>query len=300
MKDLEIVLAKPPIESWPDVRWWLAEGFHTDETLKKDIAMLYEAGFGAAEFLAMDEHGIDHGKYGWGSEEWTHDTHTVIRETTARGMGASFTSGTNWSNANLITITPDDRAAAKELDFTVESLKGGESRSGPLYKAPLKMPNVNVQELVAVVVAKKTGSADDKVFLDKNSFQLLTGNVREETLDWTAPEGEWELFAFWLHGTGQTATPSVAVSYTINYIDRYGIDALTDYWDREVLTPELRENIRKNGRVQMYMDSLELSTYGKGGQFWGYHFIEEFKKRRGYDPSLYLPFIVKKEVFMGG
>ncbi|MDR0761255.1 MAG: hypothetical protein LBF74_14285 [Treponema sp.] len=300
MEDMGTILAKPPVEFWPDVRWWLAEGFHTEETLKKDIAMLYEAGFGAAEFLAMDEHGIDHGKYGWGSEEWTHDTHTVIRETTARGMGASFTSGTNWSNANLITIKPDDRAAAKELDFTAESLKDRESRSGPLQKASLKMPNVNVQELVAVVAAKKTGAANGRVFLDKDSVQLLTGKVRGETLDWAAPGGEWELFTFWLHGTGQTATPSAAVSYTVNYIDRYGIDALMGYWDREVLMPELRENIRKNGRVQMYMDSLELSTHGKGGQFWGYHFIEEFKNRRGYDLSSYLPFIIRKDTYMGG
>ncbi|MDR1469700.1 MAG: hypothetical protein LBT00_10440, partial [Spirochaetaceae bacterium] len=84
-------------------------------------------------------------------------------------MGASFTSGTNWSNANLITIKPDDRAAAKELDFTVESLKAGASRSGPLQKAFIKMPNVNVQELVAVVAAKKTGAANGRVFLDKDS-----------------------------------------------------------------------------------------------------------------------------------
>jgi hypothetical protein len=294
-------LRNPGIEYWPDVRWWLAEGFHTDETLKKDIGMLYEKGFGAAEFLAMDERGIDHGKYGWGSEEWVHDTHTMIRETTARGMGASMTSGTNWSNANLITIKPDDKAAAKELNYTVESLKGGQSRSGPLQKAGIKMPNVHAQELIAVVAVKKTGAEKGKTFLDKRSAQVLTDKVRGENLDWTAPVGsEWELFSFWMHGTGQTASPSCAVSYTVNYIDRYGIDALIDYWNREVLTPELRGCIAKNKRVQMYMDSLELFCYGKGGQFWGYHFLEEFAKRRGYDLTPYLPFIVKKEIMMGG
>jgi hypothetical protein len=300
MKDIALMLAEPPVEFWPDVRWWLAEGFHTDETLQKDIQMVWEAGFGAAEFLAMDEHGVDHGKYGWGSEEWVHDTHTIARETTARGMGASFTSGTNWSNANLITIKPDDKAAAKELDYTVESLKGGQRRSGPLQKAPIKMPNVHTQELVAVVAARKTGADKGRVFLDQNSVRLLTGLVKDGCLDWEAPEGDWELFAFWLHGTGQTATPSAGVSYTVNYLDRYGIDALIDYWNREVLTPELREYIKKNGRMQMYMDSLELSTYGKGGQFWGYHFLEEFQQRRGYDLAPYLPFVPKKEGFMGG
>ena len=35
--DWKAKLAKPEIEYWPEVRWWLAEGLHTDQTLKKDI-----------------------------------------------------------------------------------------------------------------------------------------------------------------------------------------------------------------------------------------------------------------------
>lgn len=88
------------------------------------------------------------------------------------------------------------------------------------------------------------------------------------------------------------------ISYTINYIDHYGIDAFIDYWDSTVLTPQLKENIQKNGRAMMYMDSLELSTFGKGGQFWGYHFLDEFCGRRGYDLTPYLPFIVKNAGMM--
>ena len=49
----------------------------------------------------MDEGAIDHARYGWGSEEWVHDSQIVVEETTRRGMSVSFTSGTNWSNANL-------------------------------------------------------------------------------------------------------------------------------------------------------------------------------------------------------
>ena len=67
-------LKNPDICYWPDVRWWLAEGLHTDETLKKEVADLYNAGFGAIEFLAMDEPGADSSLYGWGSEEWVHDS----------------------------------------------------------------------------------------------------------------------------------------------------------------------------------------------------------------------------------
>ena len=335
------IFSKPPEREYcPDVRWWLAEGMHTDATLKHEMQMLDEMGMGAIEFLAMEEPGADSRLYGWGSEEWVHDTHTLVAEATERDMGVSMTSGTNWSNANLISITPDDKAAAKELDFVAETLSPGQSRSGPLPRCVIKTENVHLQEFIAVVAAKiadtdsaKTATADDASPANQDNAKsanpddaspanqdstepadtdssrkatvlsmdtvVLTDQVENGCLSWTAPlDGTYLLFTFWLHGTGQIARPSCATSYTVNYIDHYGIDAFIDYWDKVVLTGKLRENLLKNGRGMMYMDSLELSTFGNGSQLWGYHFNEEFQKRRGYDIVPYLPFVVKKSGMM--
>ncbi len=291
-------LKQPDIKYRPDVRWWLAEGFHTDETLKKEIKDLHDTGFGAVEFLAMEEPGADSKLYGWGAEEWVHDSHTVVEETTKYDMGVSMTSGTNWSNANLVGITPDDKCAAKELDYAVEELSAGQTREGEILKSKLVMPGVTKQELVAVV-AIRVEEKGEKTFLDKESAVVLTGEAADGKLTWTAPaDGDYLVFYFWIHGTGQTAEPSMSVSYTINYIDRYGVEAFIDYWEKNVLTPELRANLEKNGRGMMYMDSLELGTFGKGGQFWGYHFMEEFEARRGYDLTPYLPFVLKQPGMM--
>lgn len=292
-------LKNPDICYWPDVRWWLAEGLHTDETLKKEVADLYNAGFGAIEFLAMDEPGADSSLYGWGSEEWVHDSHLLVEETTKRNMGVSMTSGTNWSNTNLITITPDDKAAAKELDFAVETIRAGEKKDGFILKPILEMPGVTKQELEAVTAIRIWGEKDGKTLLDKDHTLVLTDRIREDSLIWTAPEdGDYLLFYFWMHGTGQTAEPSVNTSYTINYMDKYGVEAFTEYWEDIVLTAELKEHIEKNGRAMLYMDSLELATFGKGGQLWGYHLREEFETRRGYDLTPYLPFILKEPGMM--
>ena len=149
---------RPDMEYRPEVRWWLAEGFHTDRTLLRDIEMIEESGFGAIEFLAMDEPGADSALYGWGSEEWIHDSHVVMEQATKKGMGVSMTSVTNWSNANLISITPDDKAAAKELDYTSEVIQPGCSRSGLLQKCVLTQPCVHRQELLAVLAMKRQGN----------------------------------------------------------------------------------------------------------------------------------------------
>lgn len=307
LDDFRAGIADPAIEFRPELRWWLAEGLHTDETLRREIADAHRLGFGGMEFLAMDEGDIDHARYGWGAEEWVHDSHVVVEETTKRGMSVSFTSGTNWSNANLPTITPDDRAAAQELDVAVEQLSGGSHRSGPLPRIDLDAPppqtvlpghrgTITQQHLVAVVAARVLDA--DAGTLDVASVVDLTPQLDGESLDWTAPEGDWRLFSYWLHGTGQTANPSASVNYTVNYLDRDGVDALIAYWDDVVLTPELRAHIAENPRAQMYMDSLELSTFGAGGLFFGWTVFEEFRNRRGYDLVPWLPFLTRDVPFM--
>ncbi|MFB7882915.1 glycosyl hydrolase [Microbacterium sp. NPDC056057] len=309
LDDFRREIAEPAIEYRPELRWWLAEGLHSDATLRREIDDAHRLGFGGMEFLAMDEGAIDHARYGWGSEEWVHDSQVVVEETTRRGMSVSFTSGTNWSNANLPTITPDDRAAAQELDVASETLAPGERRSGPLPRIDLAAPaaarhlpgergTIRDQHLVAVVAARVVDA--DAGVLDASSLTELTASVTDDTLEWTAPDGEgdWRVFFYWLHGTGQTAEPSASVNYTVNYIDRDGVDAVIAYWDDVVLTPELRAQIAQNPRAQMYMDSLELSTFGAGGLFWGHTVVDEFRARRGYDVVPWLPFLTRDVPFM--
>jgi len=301
MQELKKKLANIDKSYFNEVRWWLSEGLHTDATLKNEIKMLDEAGFGAAEFLAMGDYGVDVSRYGWGSEEFVHDTHLILDEVTKRGMGASMTSGTNWSNANLNNIVPDDKAAAKELAYVAEDIKAGETYAKKIPHAKIKRKAVFAQTLIAVVAMPKKGVEEggkQRPILGKQGI-VLTDKLADEYLEWTAPaDGDYILFSVWMQGTGQTASPSCSINYTINYIDKYGTEALIDYWNKEVLSDDMRKTLTANKRVQMYMDSLELTTFANGGQFWGYHFMDEFKARRGYDLAPHLPLIFKESAMM--
>jgi hypothetical protein len=307
--EIRAALQDPPIEYRPELRWWLAEGLHTDRTLRAEIEAAHRLGFGGMEFLAMDEGEVDHARYGWGSEEWVHDSRIVVEETTARGMAVSFTSGTNWSNANLPTIDPDHPAAAKELNFVIEDLFDGGGRQGPLPRIDLNeerppsiLPGHRVppqhQQFVAAVAVPVVSATDAGPVLDAGDRLDLSAQVIDGALSWQPPDDRhWRLFVFWSHGTGQTASPSASTNYTVNYIDRAGADAVIEYWRSTVLTPELRQQIERNPRTQMYMDSLELTTWGEGGLFWGDSVAQEFKQRRGYDIVPWLP-LLTRQVFV--
>lgn len=315
-KTLRDAVASPEPIYRPEVRWWLAEGLHTDETLRKNVEEIANSGFGAFEFLAMPERSAPDNIYGWGSDEWTADTRLLIREATKRGLGFSLTSGTHWATANLpdsyiwdgANFDLDNRAASKELDYATIAVSAGRTFEGvlPLPVRTARFEKAETYLLQGVVVAKilkprpdaganyaegsSTGILDFKSLTDISDRVIEKDGVAH--LKWKAPEeGQYAIFVYWMHGTGQTASPSVSTNYAVNYMDPYGIRAMTDYWDTVVLTEDLKSLIQANGRGELYMDSLELTTAGAGGILWGYHFKDEFRRRRGYDITRFLPLI---------
>ena len=284
----------------PSIRWWLAEGSHTDETLKESIQEIYNDGYGAVEFVTLDESAyLDDARYAWGSEEWVHDSQLIVEECTKLGLGVSFTSGTHWSTANLTTITPDEEKASQESGYKPVELPAGQNYNGEL-PVPQLTKDATKARLVKVLSAKKGISNGQTVSLDFNSIQDITSQAVETdgvwNIDYTAPnDGDYILFAFWQYGTSETYKPAVTgEAYTINYLSHEGADALIEYWDEHVLTSELQELIQQNGNVNMYMDSLELQPRGTDttGNLWCADYLEEFQNRRGYDVTKFLPILI--------
>lgn len=313
VSQIETEFAEPEMKYRPYARWWLAEGSHTDETLRESIRELYDAGYGGIEFVTLDESRyLDNATYAWGSPEWIHDTHVIIEECEKLGMSVSMTSGTHWATANLMTITPDDEAASQELGYVSVILEQPEDGMPVSFEGELPVcklpPNTNNVYLVSVIAAKVTERGSGKLArgtvkpttLDFASIQDISELVREENgqyyLTFTAPdEGEYEVFAFYRYGTGEAYSPAISKSYTINYLSKEGANALIDYWDREVLTPEVQEMIDRIDECDLYMDSLELSVHGANtsGQLWCADMMEQFEAKNTYSMASLLPFLIK-------
>lgn len=98
------------MEDRPQVRWWLDEGYHTDETLRESIEQLYELGYGGVEILCLNDSSVDNFLYGWGTEEWKHDLLVVAEECGKRGMSVSFAAGPDWQPTFLYYGTNEDVA----------------------------------------------------------------------------------------------------------------------------------------------------------------------------------------------
>lgn len=303
LEQLEKNYNEPAQQNKTEVRWWLAEGSHTDKTIKEEIAKMHKQGFTGFELCMLDEAGSDDNTYAYGSEEWSHDVKTAIETATSYGMSVGITSGTHWMAANIPGLDPNSEAAGQEVGYSVEKVKAGQSKNGAL-----KLPNVRrgytndeVNRSLISVYAYRIESAGsesqaDPMVLDQSKVYNITDKVNKETkeLNWTAPaDGDYVIYSLWQQGTFQQCDPAQQKCYAINYVSDAGVNALENYFSKNIFSDKELVNVIKKGNVQFFMDSLEIGT-SQGGRslYWSKDMANEFMKRKGYDITPYLPLFI--------
>ena len=106
-------------------------------------------------------------------------------------------------------------------------------------------------------------------------------------LTWDVPEGRWTILRFGRTSTGANTRPAPQPGLGLES-DKFDPVALDAHFEAfvGVLLREIgpRPDNRTAGWTMLHIDSWEM-----GAQNWTAKFREEFQRRRGYDPLLYLP-----------
>ena len=139
-----------------------------------------------------------------------------------------------------------------------------------------------------------TPAYESSAVVVKSDVVDLTGKMHPDgTLDWTPPPGNWVVVRFGYSLLGITNHPATKeatglevdklnAGYVKNYMDGY----LDSY--KNTVGPEL---MGKKGIRYIITDSWEA-----GSQNWTDHMLEEFRKRRGYDATPWLPVLTGQVV----
>lgn len=269
-----------------DVRWWLGEASHTDETLLEEIQALYDAGFRGVELCMQSDSVAPDADYAYGSAMWTHKWNLMMNKLLDLGMSVYLTSGTNWATSNVPGLDPASQAAMQNLTLGTATVAAGADLT--VLPAPAAgARKVGAKFVTAYAYKVVSGNAVDAT--SKVDLPVTQGaDVWTQNLNWTAPsDGTYRVFAIWTQGTYQTSSPAAQPSYATNYFDTRGVAALKAFWEEHYLAdPALKEKIAK-GDVQLFMDSLEITT-GNGFTWWSEDMAAEFQKRKGYDITPYL------------
>lgn len=299
---------KPDAAMRPKIRWWLPATKISDDEIKREIKAMADAGIGGVEIEAYPVEGGDTANHGWGTAEWNKRMQTALEAAKKYGLTVDMTVGPKYPGA-VPSITKENNAAAQELLYGKAIVAGGDTYNGAvpalievpldgLFGEPARQPGT--PKLLAVTAAKiATGStsSSNPVKLDPISLINITQSANNGQLNWTAPTGgEWLIFSFWQRSTGQIVGGTATPAYAVDHFSAAGTKATTDYWEKTLLTPEVRNMLAQTGG-DLFEDSLELLS----ALHWTPAMLSEFQTSRGYDITPYLPvlFIPGLHDFMG-
>jgi hypothetical protein len=127
--------------------------------------------------------------------------------------------------------------------------------------------------------------------IDASKIVDLTGKLGPDGgLNWQVPAGNWTIMRFGRTTTGQTTRPAPDPGLGFE-ADKFSQKAVQEHLNAYtgVLLKTLGRNYRKGntGLTMLHFDSWEMSS-----QNWTQGFKSEFQKRRGYDPTPFLPSMI--------
>jgi hypothetical protein len=246
----------PTRENHPWTRWWWL-GSAVDETNLSRLLVQYQrAGLGGVEICPIygakgyEEHFID-----FLSPEWMRMLAYTTKEAQRLNLGVDLTTGTGWPFGGP-NVTPEIASAKvilKRYDVTDGHFKG-------------ELPEGRVQCVRAVS--------------DKDEQIDLTSKVSGRQLDWTAPRGQWHIYAVLAVSPAQRVKRA-APGGDGSVLDPYSVKALDQYLAR---FDQAFTNYHAPMPRSQFHDSFEYY-----GAQWTPSLFKEFERRRGYDLREELP-----------
>jgi len=276
----------PAQEFCPFARWWWPGNDVRKEELQREINLFADNAFGGVEVqtltLSLSESLKTSQKVlSWDTPEYYENLKTVMEEAKKRGLIVDLTNGSGWPSGGPYLSTDE---GILNLLFATKNIDGG-------HNVTMAVPVIdNIQgatmRLEAVLAVKALQSINNSkpILLDPSTTHILTGNVKKDTLYWTAPPGNWKIIAFWsrpnkLEGSMVAAPKQGPV---INHFDSIIVAKSYEYLFG------LRTGLQSyygNPMRSIFTDSYEFSV----DRHYSHDFLAFFKYHRGYDVSPWLP-----------
>ena len=270
---------KVPNSGWPKItkeakpwsRWWWMGNAVDESNLTKLISRYGEAGFGGLEITPIyGAVGFESKYLSFLSPEWMKMLDVSVREAGKNEMGIDMNTGTGWPFGGP-QIT--SKTAATKLILQKYSVHNGEKLAEKLIPSDPKQQEAGIQ-LQAVTAY----SADGKV---KDLTTLVDAGG---TLNWTAENRDWEIYAAFCGRTLQKVKRAAPGGEGLTF-DHFSKDALKVYLSR---FDSAFQN-SNHGVHTFFNDSYEV--YGTN---WTASVFDEFLKRRGYTLQPYLRELAEK------
>ena len=295
----------PPVtrETKPWSRWWWMGNVLPEEDVSNAMKAYAAAGIGGLEITPIyGVKGYEKKFIDFLSQAYMKKLQYVLFQAEKTGLGIDMATGTGWPFGGPWIGSKD---ACKYIAYKKYTLKGGENLQEPvemIQKAFVRSigGNVSLSDLVEPVSANKNLQAlaiEQVRFPRPMPLQLLMGynesgsytDLTEKVdssgkLNWTAPDGNWTLYALFQGWHGKLVERA-GPGGEGNVIDHFSETALHDYLRK---FDDAFQNHDISSLRAFFNDSYEVDD-AAGEADWTPGFLDEFVNRRGYDLRNYLP-----------
>ncbi|HPT30794.1 MAG TPA: glycosyl hydrolase, partial [Prolixibacteraceae bacterium] len=318
---LKKAFKNPPDTAKPGVYWYFMDGNLSREGMTKDLESMKAAGISNLIFLEVGI-GVPRGPVNFMSDEWQELFVHAVREAERLGIKILLGAGPGWCGSGGPWVQPEE--SMKHLVFSETDVRGNrkvdmtlpvpEQRKTPwhtlkndyyedvyAYAVPKKIKpvieDINEKALyerypysswanVKTHLSSRANYVQPEGSLNLNPDLIvnLTGKLQPGgRLVWDAPEGEWTIVRMGLRVTGASTRPSPEPVIGLES-DKLNAQAFACHLKNftDILLKKTEPRKKGAGWTGFHIDSWE-----SGSQNWTEGIVEEFKKRRGYDPEPY-------------
>ncbi|MCR5714012.1 MAG: glycoside hydrolase family 2 protein [Bacteroidales bacterium] len=297
---------------WPEItrqtkpwsRWWWEGSAARPGDITAAMEAYQAAGLGGLEITPIyGVHGYEDRFLDFLSPEWMDVFMFTLREGTRLDMGIDLANASGWPFGGPWV---DSTYSCKYMTYTTYKVASGEKLNTPLtyIQRPIVRTAGSVQVSIRDLKAPVTANSDlQTLALDQVRYErslpliavvacnadgtsvVLTDKVdADKMLQWTAPEGEWTVYALF-QGYHGKMVERAGPGGEGDVIDHFAAEPTQKYLQR---FDEAFKGYDISSLRYYFNDSYEVDD-ANGESNWTPGFLSEFKARRGYDLLEYLP-----------
>jgi hypothetical protein len=315
VRDLAKAFTSPPPSTRPYVLWmWMGSNI-TEEGITHDLEAMQEAGIGGATIFSLADTLTPYSGVILKSptpeivtftEPWWKLLRFAATECKRLGLELLLHNCAGYETSGGTWITPE--LSMQELIWSEQPVVGGQDVQLKLPRAQVDLhphqdwPTVYIPSLgkfgIPLVEARRTYYQDIAVLaLPANGTPRMDQVVdlsdrmnAEGELNWKAPQGEWTIYRFGHTTTGAMIQPAQWDAMGLE-CDKMSAEAVTFHCRHvlDTIKQHVGDLIGNPGLSTLYFDSYEA-----GVPTWTPKMREEFKARRGYDLTAFLPIMAKR------
>ncbi len=259
-------------EAKPWTRWWWMGSAVDEYGLDDQLNSLHGAGFGGVAVVPIyGAVGYENKYLKYLSPTWMKALDHTTQKAASLNMGVDISVGTGWPIGGPQV---SEAEAATKLIIQNYSVENNSTINEKIIAKDKRGMVLNNAILTALIAYDNNG----------NTIDLTNKVLANGTLNWTAQNGSWELYAAFIAKTGQKVKRAAFGGEGL-VLDHFATNSVAHYF-KSFDTAFGNSN---HGVRSFYDDSYEVFDAD-----WTPQFFDAFLLRRGYDLKPYIKYLVVK------